>query len=140
MTEYELTTLLLARSQQVANFLDLYATHLTIYLSIISAYLVTAYAVGATLTRSQAIIATSIFLVGCIYITLVMSGIMMAIDGSIRAAQLAQIEVATVRGRPPTSQMGDANPIIAYLAFAIQVTGIIASLYFMWSVRHRKDD
>ena len=122
MSEYEIGEMMHAQSAQMWEAGQMYFT-------LVSAYLVVSYLVGAKLTRAQVIVVTSLYLV---WIASVVFGQVSA------GATYTQLQVAL-------SEMGsiavghvDEAPI-SMLAFSlVQFVGVIASLWFMSSVRHPK--
>jgi hypothetical protein len=100
---------------------------MTLYLSVISGYLLVAYFVGAKLTRSQAMFISSIFAVFAIY----------ALWGVAQYWWIGDMarEVLESRGLEDVdlNYIG-LNP--ALIGAPIGVLGIYGALRFMWHVRH----
>jgi ABC-type tungstate transport system substrate-binding protein len=98
---------------------------IAIFISMLSGYLIVAYLAGASMTRSQVVIVNTlyslmtIFILWCVY-TLVMRGNEMA---------SIAIEMSTQRVLAPKGELGLA--IAGLCGFCS-----IASLKFMWDVRH----
>ena len=99
----------------------------TIYISFTFAYLATAYFVGASLTRFQAIAASGLYIVAV---------------GAPALTQIAYIQImfGTVETSPgllDDYNFANGTFWINFMWF-IQISGILISLYFMWNVRHAK--
>jgi len=99
------------------------------YFTVISAYLVAAYAVGRNLTLNQVLMISVLFI---------------AISGSSTLALVAQVdkllELAQLRRETfPDSplQASTAATKGAYIFAGIQVAGIFAALTFMWKIRRQ---
>ncbi len=125
MTEYEIFELLHGTYEKMN-------VDTTIYFTLVSAYLVVAFLVGSTLTRIQ------LFIVSTLYI-LWSLGTVNALHIGGRAAQRLQEGLIEMESR--YFIYDDAAASTAFWVFSfnlIQLTGILASLYFMWSVRHPK--
>ena len=95
-------------------------TALTIYITIISGYLVVAYLVGDKLSRFELIIVSTLFVFFSVFISL---GTNSFFIGAITYSQ--------------NSSLGYEYPDAARLVFWFQLIGIGASLWFM--VNRRKD-
>ncbi|NIV17840.1 MAG: hypothetical protein GWN47_05390 [Woeseiaceae bacterium] len=99
------------------------------YLSIVSGYLVVAYLAGKNLTKSQAIFISSLFTVFALF----------ALWGSVAYFYMGSqyTEHFTV---PLVSQTRPFGVRPFYIIGTLQFIGIIASLRFMWDVRHDKTE
>ena len=123
MTEYELLDLM-------GNTIDSMGSCFTIYLSIISGYLVVAYFIGDKLTLPQTVIIGILFIFG--------AGLQVC---GIHAYQIAVQEFLTQKAEiaPLTDyQSAVLNNNGGTIFAVLMACGIIASLYFMWSIRHPK--
>lgn len=123
MTEYELLDLM-------GNTIDSMGSCFTIYLSIISGYLVVAYFIGDKLTLPQTVIIGILFIFG--------AGLQVC---GIHAYQIAVQEFLTQKAEiaPLTDyQSAVLNNNGGTIFAVLMACGIIASLYFMWSCRHPK--
>ena len=118
MTQYELQDLFVswvAQTQQMS----------ITYLSIVSGYLLVAHFLGSQLSRPQVIIVNAIYIVYAI-------------------AQIggfySQMGTLAYLGEA-SSRLGGYADIAAWgiLWCSIQLTMLIGSLYFMWTVRHPKN-
>jgi hypothetical protein len=101
----------------------------TVFITFTFGFLATAYIVGGKLTRLQALTATGLYVVAAGYTTLTIVAWMQAF--------FAITEVkATALDTVPLIQRGYwVQSTIVLLSM-----GILISLYFMWSVRHRKTE
>ena len=129
MTEYELESLRQGTLQSVMAIADVQATHVSIYLTIVFAYIVVAYIAGSNLTRFQLAIATFIFVAACLW----------------------ELMMITTLGQGATEvgrellQSAEVQPILDESArkWFIRIlwsSGMLAALVFMWSVRHPKTE
>lgn len=121
MTEYELLDL-------VAGSIDSMYDSVALYLSIASGYLLVAYLAGAKLTRMQTIIISVLFVAG--------AGLQC---WGLVTYQLANEEYLAAKAliSPLTEyQQGIAENGGGRIIAGVMIAGIIASIYFMWSVRH----
>ena len=121
MSEYELLELMNGTIDSMGNCF-------TIYLSIVSGFLIVAYLVGQKLTLPQTLIIGVLFVFGA-------------------GLQVWGIHAYGVAVREYLEQKADLSPLTPYqegilndnggTMFAILMSvGIAASIYFMWSVRH----
>jgi len=125
VSEYELLDLL-------AGSIDSMYDGVALYLTIISGYLLVAYLAGTQLTRVQVIIVSVLFVVGA---GLQCWGIFLY--------QLANEEY--VAAKAIISPLTEYQKVIAtsgggIIIGSVMAFGIFASLYFMWSVRHTKEE
>ena len=127
MIDYEMIVAREAIAQTGTSLLDVQASFVAIYLTMIFAYLSAAYFVGKELTRFQLAIVTFLF----------------------TAAAGRQVFLITFLGRVAREkgrQLRDLSESAPDLAaessilwpIAIWSSGIIASLLFMWSIRNSK--
>lgn len=123
MTEYEILDLMANESAQSA-------TQFTLYLSVLFAYLVTAYFVGARLTVTQVFILSSLYIF-------------------VNAAQSWGMHLTMSRVEELLNKKAEISPLTeweqGYAAYGniwaiAMVIGVLASLYFMWGVRHPKTE
>ena len=118
MTQYELQDLFVswvAQTQQMS----------ITYLSIVSGYLLVAHFLGSQLSRPQVII------VNAVYIVYAIAQIGGFYSQMVTLAALGEASL----------QLGGYTDIAAWgiLWCSIQLTMLIGSLYFMWTVRHPKN-
>ena len=120
MSQYEILDL-------VASAADLMGVQFTIYLTVISAYLMVAYFVGSKLTRTQVMLFSGLFLFG--------SGA--EIWGMQRSLiNVAELLALKAEHAPLTPyEKGITEHGSAWLI--VMGVGILAALYFMWSVRRK---
>jgi hypothetical protein len=129
MTEMELFIQENQLSQLLASLSDALGTHISIYLTIVTGYIIVAYLVGTKLTRLQVAIATGIYLVAYIFESLILTTIIRTIGK--QSSQLLLLDPAVAIG-----MMAQARA--PYIGLVILIAGLIAPLWFMWSVRHPK--
>ncbi|MFQ3322949.1 MAG: hypothetical protein ACI90U_000765 [Pseudomonadales bacterium] len=102
MTEMELFIQTNQISQLLVSSTDTLGTHTSIYLTIVTGYILVAYLVGAKLTRPQVTIAAAIYLVAYIYeyllITVLTRGLtiqsanLMALDPTLPVGMMQQAQ------------------------------------------------
>ena len=119
MTEYETADL---AASYFANAL----ANAGLYFTAVSAYLVVAYAVGDKLKSAQVLLISCLFLLFAI----------VSIWGSFASSRWAAILVENAPEVLPRAIPGDFRPFhaIVFLEFC----GVLASLKFMWDIRHPK--
>ena len=122
MTEYELIDANISYAGEAAEAIAM-------YFSIVSAYLVMCYLVGAKLTRQQAVLVSGLFVLTASY--LVMSITVWLTRSSEFVIELQQLNPERVFFNGPL--LLTATPLL----FGF---GILASLKFMWDVRHPKNN
>ena len=99
---------------------------LAILATIISGYLITAYAIGKDLDRLQVFIINTLFIGIC---TLLLFGI--ANTGQIAAEmEVIAFEMSTQRAHPPKS-------FFAYVALGFWIFSMLLSIKFMWDIRNK---
>lgn len=123
MTEYELLDLMTSMEAQMA-------TQFSLYLSVVSAYMVVAYLVGTKLTLVQAFIASALMLFAA-------------------GGQTWALYTGLGRVTEFLEQKSEISPLTnyehnfaanTYVWVGILAAGVVASLYFMWSVRHPRGE
>jgi hypothetical protein len=129
MTEVELYEVTASQLEVVAAFMSNYATHVSIYLSVVFGYCVVAYVAGSNLTRFQVVVASIMFCVAAELQTLLMY---------IWVTGTKDVVVALAEINPDISPSHGVNDVRQIIGIAIWQAGIVASLLFMWSVRHPK--
>jgi hypothetical protein len=136
MTEYEIADLALSTQeviqQQVGLVLEtasLALTSLSVYFTLIFGYLIVAYFIGASLTRVQNAILTLLYVSIVILNRIAFLGIQQA--GKVLHLGLMELSPDATQAALFT----DSGIVISTVVFA---ASIIASLYFMWRVRHPK--
>jgi hypothetical protein len=136
MTEYEIADLALSTQEGIREQVSLLQAQaslalssLSVYFSLISGYLLVAYFVGANLTRAQNVILTVLYLLTMILNRVAFLGIQLGGQ---------ELYIGLMDLYPDTSVLvlfTDAGIVITSAVFA---ASIIATLYFMWRVRHPK--
>ena len=120
MTEYELV-------DAIASFNSNMYSWASFYLTIIFAYLVAAYILGAKFSKSQTIIVNACF------VGFSASGIFGVRGSGMRCLEF----VAEVQALNP--ERGFAlTPAVLWVVVAIMLAGILGGLKFMWDIRHSK--
>ena len=121
MSEYELLDLMSSVEGHMA-------TQFSLYLSVVSAYLIVAYLVGIRLTLVQVFIASALMLFSA-------GGQTWALYASLgRVTEYLELK-SQLSPLTDYEQNFAAN---TYIWVGILAAGVLASLYFMWSVRHPK--
>ena len=124
MTEYEL-------GEMLYNTYDGLWQGSQMYFTLVSAYLVVAYLVGAKLTNTQNLIVTGLYFVWTVGIiqSQYSTGVqMMGITDQLLSSSSSFLSV----------DVGAQTKAGVYSFLTVQPLGLCASLYFMWSVRHPK--
>lgn len=122
MTEYELVDAIAAYSSNLVTFF-------TVYLTLLSGYLVTAFVAGPRLSSAQVSILNVGFFISACLLTFSVAG-----AGIIRAHYtLELLELVADSPQRPVRWLVVAFPIL-------MAGGVLASLYFMWSSRHPKEE
>ena len=126
MTEYEIR-------DAISGLFAQSTTDSTTVFTLITAYLVSAYLVGATLPRNQ------LSIVNCLF----GGWVIMAIYAV--KASLEQAANLTQRAIDSQFAIGDQLGIESLQFFSwafplVLLMGVLASFYFMWSVRHPKTE
>ncbi len=104
-----------------------------VYLTVVFAYLATAYFVGQSLKTRQVVMASALFVFGglsCTAATCITLGRLASY-----ASAALRIESAAVQA--PGWALNNSAFWVNYL-FIVCVAGILLGLYFMWDVRHPK--
>ena len=126
MTEYEKADLDSAQFDRLVDLIDVLGTHLTIYLTLISAYIVVAYIVGAKLTRLQVSLVSVLYFAATLFEALL---IVALVRGSVHMlSYLGEIDRSV--GDTLIANMGGQ-----YLGLMVLIAGLIMPLWFMYSVR-----
>ena len=98
-----------------------------LYFTAVSAYLIVAYAVGDKLKPSQVFLISGLFLLFSV----------VSIWGSFASSRWAAILVESAPEVLPRAIPGDLRPFHAVVF--LEFCGVLASLKFMWDVRHAKE-
>ena len=129
MTEYELESLRQNTLQSVMAIADVQATHVSIYLTIVFAYIVVAYIAGSNLTRFQLAIATFIFVAACAW------ELMMIVTLGQSATEIGREMLQSAEVRPLLNASTRK-----WFVLILWSSGMLAALVFMWNVRHPRTD
>lgn len=129
MTEYEIADLAQAQFDRLVVLLDVLGTHLSIYLTIISGFLVVAYLVGNKLSRSQITMISLLYLAATTFEAL----LIMAMSKSI-------IDIVSFLDAYDDKINDTLFQILGaqYLGLFVLVSAMLMPLWFMWSVRRKK--
>lgn len=119
MTDYEIL------DAMFASF-GLGFTAVVLYLTVLSSFLIVAYFAGAKLTRVQVVIVTGLFVLSAIFATWAS----IAFLAAARELQLLQV----------TAPLYSRQIAPHHLILPVELIGILASLKFMWDVRHPKTE
>lgn len=126
MTEFEQQTLSDALTDQTISLGQLQASHIAIYLTIVFAFIIAAFAAGRRLTRVQVRVATTLFVVaGFVEVyQIVKTGV-----GIHYLMQLNESQYG--------AQGGFGIPLVlrVILDTLLWSSGVIGALIFMWNVR-----
>ena len=109
-------------------------TGFTMYMTVMFAYVVTAYFVGAKLTTAQTVLSSGLFLFGAFA----------SAGGTVISLARAAGYTLTAQSLPSSTYnvpfwwANDASNFWVYFLSITCSVGVILGLYFMWSVRHPK--
>ena len=123
VTEYEILDLVGGESAQSA-------TQFTLYLSVLFAYLVTAYFVGDRLTRAQVFLLSGLY----IFVNLAQAWGMILTMNRVGELMERKAEIS------PLTDWEAGYVGYGKLWAIAMVLGVLASLYFMWNVRHPRTE
>jgi len=124
MTAFELNDLMM-------SWYDMMGQDANMYLALVSGYLIVAYSIGEKLSAVQAMIINIFFTVW----TGAHVGAIFSEMGAVLDIQRMLIEMEAFSFQRPHESL-----MIVSVFAAIQIGGIIAALYFMWTVRHPKTE
>lgn len=127
MTEYEQESLRQETLQSVMALADVQATHVSIYLTIVFAYIVVAYIAGSKLTKFQLAIATFIFVGACLWELMMITSL----------GQGAAIIGRTIMQSSEVPLFDES--VRMWFSRLLWSSGMFAALIFMWNVRHSKN-
>ena len=133
MTEYEIAELAVSTQelfwQQAQVAQGVFQNVLTImerFMTVLFGYLIVSYFIGAKLTRVQAGIMTALYLFWLGRLGIVLSGL--GSNGNIVLGEMKKIS-------PIFITRGDTSMLPLFFLLSVLT---LASIYFMWSVRHPK--
>lgn len=110
---------------------DALGTHISIYLSVVSAYLLTAYLVGKKLTTLQVSVATFVYIIAYLFEALLLMVMSRTLGNSMKSysERYSVINPSSI----------DIVFIVPYIGLILGLMVLGASLWFMWSVRHPRE-
>ena len=138
MTEFESAQLVYMQAERAGNLMSLIQTQgeliqndATQFTTLIFGYLLVAYFIGSHLTKVQVVILNTL------YIASIGSTVFQMVTGGLTAMGFLErfYEVSE-----NTRELSAMNPDYLFFGVALNIALIIASLYFMWSVRHPKTE
>jgi hypothetical protein len=139
MTLYEMMDLQLSRVDLIIGQRDAVVTVFTIYISIITGYLITAFVAGKQLTTVQVLIASGIFLFCSSLLIFASENVLDSLYRMVDTWRENEAIINAAKGLPPPAPAAGSG-LVRYGGRGLLLSGILASLYFMWSVRHSNDD
>lgn len=113
--------------QTLMSMADVQATHVSIYLTIVFAYIVVAYVAGSNLSRFQLAIATFVFIAACLW----------------ELMMITTLGQATASIGREMMQAADVQPFLnetarRWFSRVLWSSGMISALVFMWNVRNQE--
>jgi hypothetical protein len=145
MTEYEQATLTIMKYEHNLSVMarfdsqqEMVAIYGSIYLTLLFGYLVVAYLIGKNLTRVQVSIFNVLYCFSILGSTSIIAG---GYAGMAAYWEYSAILVQEL-GRERVFPMGEGLLSESFIitTMAINLCSLIASLYFMWSIRHPKTE
>ena len=140
MTEYEIADLAISNQEAIMHRIDIIqeygngiANGIEIFMTAIFGYLVAAYFIGPNLNKAQVLVLTALYIV---FQTLNIIGIMGTAQAWLISVGLLA-EAAPTMPLPNTLETKEPTNL-AMLSLLVGST--LASLYFMWTVRHPKTE
>jgi hypothetical protein len=141
MTEYELHELQMLRWGQISTQYELALTLITIYLTMIFAYLAAAHFTGKDLNRFQATVLSSVFAIASLYTMYQLIGLFVSMNFWGEELAKGYIFMSDRLDEPELRELGEnvrKESVLGWeegLIAIIGMLGILVSLMFMWSVR-----
>jgi len=129
MTEFEIDVLKISLSELSTSNVDNFLTLISIYLTVVSAYLFTVYVTDFRLSKLQLVIITVLYSLVYLFISIALVGIMTVI---------LFIGVLLVEADPSIPINTASSYIAASLGAGILALVYIATIWFMWSVRKER--
>jgi hypothetical protein len=132
MTEMELFTQANQTAQFMVSASASLSRHISVFLTIVTGYIIIAYLIGTKLTKAQVTIAIAIAI--CIVAYAFPAFMLAAIVSGMRAGSA---KLALINPTAPTilEELWNGPP----MGLAILITGLLAPLWFMWTARRRKE-
>ena len=131
MTEYELHEISSSYMEVISAFFGNYAAHLSIYLTLVFGYCVVAFAACERLTSFHVVLVSLMF-----FCSAELQALLMFVW--VNRAYDVEVMLATVN--PDLFIRGSLRSGAQAVGVILWQLGIIASLSFMWSVRHPKTE
>lgn len=128
MSEFETAEISAEFLSLAGDFMANYATHLTIYLTLVFAYCAAMYVAGVNLDTLQVTIATVLFVVAAEFQILTMAA----------WVNSTHSVIATLTDLVPSFEPPGLLEISQVVGLIIWNVGILASLVFVWRVRNHK--
>ena len=126
MTEFEIAIIKLDLIANIMAMGDGIASHIAIYLTLISGYLIAAFLAGKRLSKVQVSISTALYTLAYLFESLMLIAYFRGTSNAIDR----------YRAMDPDSGVGLVGDIGgSYLALIIIILVYIASIWFMWNVR-----
>ena len=126
MTEFEINVLKISLSELSTSNVDNFLTLISIYLTVVSAYLFTVYVTDFRLSKLQLVIITVLYSLVYLFISIALVSIM---------AVILFIGVLLVEADPSIPINMASSYIAASLGAGVLALVYIATIWFMWSVR-----
>ncbi len=127
MTEFEQQELSNALADQIIALAQLQASHIAIYLTVVFAYIVAAFAAGKRLTKFQVSVATVLFVgAGLVEIYQIVS----------TGAGISFLMQTNASSYGAPSSFGLEPSYRLAVTTVVWSTGLVGAIAFMWSVRH----
>ncbi len=123
MTEYELTDVLYTVFGQMSEGAALYFT-------LVSAYIAMSFFIGERLTKAQLVVVNTLYVV---WMTGVINSCLSGLGNAVAVTQALESMNSIIATQGP-----ELISFSVYSFAAVQFGGVLASLYFMWSIRHPK--
>jgi hypothetical protein len=145
MTEYEQATLTIMKYEHNLSVMarfdsqqEMVAIYGSIYLTLLFGYLVVAYLIGKNLTRVQVSIFNVLYSMSILGSLSIMAGGYAGMATYWEYSQMLLQELGHDRVLPLAAGLMSENFIIATMT--INFFSLMASLYFMWTIRHPKTE
>ena len=122
MTEYEV-------GEMLYNAYSLMTDGASVYFTLVSAYLVASYLVGDKLSSGQLVVVNLLYVIWSVGLINVQYTQLVSVAQFQSALDQFDSSVLVISMNTEYSTWG---------FIVVQITGLLASLYFMWSVRHPK--
>ena len=103
------------------------------YFTLVSAYLVVAYLIGDKLTRGQNTIVTGLYVVW-------VAGVILGQYSTSAQMMIVSQELLSIGSKILPDAIRNPTQVGVYSFLVVQFLGVVASLYFMWTVRHPRTE